>query len=187
MRTELQKKAAMFHAVNDISMHGEIAVFGSTFMANFPFYELSKKYLMENAVYNRSVEDLTLLEAEEILDDCILELKPEKIFLALGETDLDNPSAMSVYSRILRKIQSKLPAAKIYVLPVQKDTFSKNEESRVAFNKNLRALSERLHVTFLDLPDLAPSNVLYEKIFKRLGCFFRKSPLTFTEAFSYGG
>ena len=186
MRAELQKKVDMFHAVNDISMRGEIVVFGSTFMANFPFYELSKKYLMENALYNRSVENLTLAEAEEILDECVLELKPEKLFLALGENDLNDLSAMTVYSRIIRKIQNKLPAAKIFLLPVQPDALSQNEGGRVAFNDNLRALSERLHTTFLDLPKQASPTLLYEKIFKRLGCFFRKNRLTLNEAFSYG-
>ena len=84
MRTEIQEKTAMFHAVNDITLRGEIVVFGSTFMANFPFYELSQKYMMTNAVYNRSIEGLTLAEAEEILQECVLEIKPGKVFLALG-------------------------------------------------------------------------------------------------------
>ncbi len=186
MRTEIQEKTAMFHAVNDITLRGEIVVFGSTFMANFPFYELSQKYMMTNAVYNRSIEGLTLAEAEEILQECVLEIKPGKVFLALGEKDIGSPSAMAVYSRILRKLKEKLPEAKLYILPVQKDEFSQNDGGRVAFNEKLKELSIRYGVTWLDVPDQPLSlNVLYEKIFKKLNCFFRGNHISFANAFSY--
>ena len=182
MRTEALEKAAMYHAINDITLHGEIVIFGSTFMANFPFYELSKKYLLSNAVYNRSIRDLTLEEADEILSECVLELKPSKIFLALGEKDVNSPSAVTVYGKIIKKIQTKLPTAKVYVLPVENH---ENIPTVSEFNHKLRELCNRADVTFLDVPNQNSSPVLlYEKLFKRLHCFFRDKHLTFAEAFA---
>lgn len=183
MRTELQDRVAMYHAVNDITMRGEIVVFGSTFMADFPFYELSQKYVLNNALYNRSVKGLTLAEAEEVLDECVLEIRPSKIFLALGEADLDNPAAMMTYGRIIRKIKAKLPASRLYLLPIQENG---NDKGRYAFNCELRALAERESVTFLDVPQGNFSiGSTYEKIFKKLNCFFRGNRVSFAEAFSY--
>ena len=118
MREEFNKKIRMYESVNDVTLKGEIVVFGSSFTANFPFYELAQKYVLSYAVYNRSIDGMTLAEAEQGLDVCVLNVKPYKIFLALGECDLDNLSAMTVYRRILAKIALKLPNAKVYVLPV---------------------------------------------------------------------
>ncbi|MBQ8322726.1 MAG: hypothetical protein IJX91_02035 [Clostridia bacterium] len=186
MREELRKKVTMYQATNDIALRGEIVVFGSTFMANFPFYELSQKYVMPNAVYNRSVEGLTLEEAEAHLDECVLDIKPSKIFLSLGETDLENPSALTVYNRILFRIKTKLPEAKIYVLSVPKDDAAQNDEERLAFNEKLKDLADRANVRFLGLEVHEFGKRFYEKIFKELHCFFRSNRLSFADAFSCG-
>lgn len=185
MRKELQEKVTMFQTMNDVVLRGEIVVFGSSFMANFPFYELSQKYVMSNAVYNRSVEDLTLAEAEEYLGVCVLDIKPTKIFLALGEKDLRNPAALTIYNRILGKIKNKLPRSKIFLLPVQADEFTQDENVRGAFNQSLRALAERTETVFLDATPKATDKNPYEKMFKRLHCFFRNNRLNFADAFAY--
>ena len=181
MRSELQEKVAMYHAVNGITLKGEIVVFGSTFMANFPFYELSKKYVMANAVYNRSIEGLTLPEAEAVLNECVLELRPSKIFLLLGENEPCTPSALAVYARIVKKIQAKLPSSHVFILSLP----SQNDGDRCEFNEKLKRLAEQHGVKYLELSFNAPSHgMLYEKVFKRLHCFFRGDRLTFAEAFA---
>ena len=76
MREEVREKINMFRIYNDIALKNEIVVYGSTYAAEFPFYELSQKYIMSHAIYNRSIEGLTLEEAEEGLTACVLEIKP---------------------------------------------------------------------------------------------------------------
>ena len=63
-------KIHMFQYYNLITMKGEIVIYGSTFMANFPFYELIQNQLFSNAIYNRSIEGLTLADAELGLQSC---------------------------------------------------------------------------------------------------------------------
>ena len=53
MRENIRVKANAMKEINDISMRGEIVVFGSTYMAHFPLYELINRCTFENAVYNR--------------------------------------------------------------------------------------------------------------------------------------
>lgn len=182
MRAELREKASMFHAINEITMHGEIVVFGSSFMANFPFYELSKKYVMENAVYNRSINDLTVEEAESVLNECVLDIQPSKVFLALGETDENCATALAAYARILKKIKAKLPKTKIYVLPV----FPKNGGDRYEFNEKLKELTTQQNATFLSaFSTLTGTDVPYSKLFKQLNRFFRGNRINFAQAFAY--
>ena len=176
MREEFQNKIRMYESVNDVALKGEIVVFGSTFTANFPFYELSQKYVLSYAIYNRSIEGLTLSEAEEGLDVCVLQVKPSKIFLDLGEKDLENSSAFAVYQRIIMKIKAKLPETGVYLLPVRGDGAEK-------FNLGLRTLAEKTESKFLPL-DLSDGKIVYGKIFKEMSRFFRKNPLSFCEAFA---
>ncbi len=82
MKTEIVEKSKAYKVFNDITLKNEIVIFGSSFAAKFPFYELSQKYYLSNAIYNRSIKDLTLPDAEKILSDCVLAVKPSKIFLA---------------------------------------------------------------------------------------------------------
>ena len=60
MQEKVKIKANAFKNVNELALKNEIVIYGSTYMANFPFYELSKKIKLENAIYNRSIEDLTI-------------------------------------------------------------------------------------------------------------------------------
>ncbi len=184
MRKEILEKISAYRAVNDIALRNEIVVFGSTFMANFPFYELSQKYLLSSAVYNRSVDDITLAEAEDCLHECVTELKPSRIFLALGEKDLTNPYAFTIYKRILVTLRSQLPKAKIFILPILSES-AVPDAATSAFNEKLREFAAKEECVYVPIPTEADGHASYEKIFKKLNCFFRdKHRLTFAEAFS---
>ena len=87
MKTSVQEKANAYKGINEIALKGEIVIFGSSYMANFPFYELINKFHLDSAVYNRSIDGMTAAEAEELLRSCVLEIAPRKIFLQLGEAD----------------------------------------------------------------------------------------------------
>lgn len=181
MRKEIFDQIEMFRIYNDIALKGEIVIYGATYMAEFPFYELSQKYLLKNAIYNRSMKGLTLEEAEAGLWDCVLEMKPEKLFLSLGEHDTENPLAIAIYRRILQKIKEKLPSTAVYVMPVPGDT-----PGCVRLNSALQCLCKEQSVTFFPVSCQPISGMLsYSRIFKQMTCVFRKGPITFTEAFSY--
>lgn len=181
MRKEVLEKISQFQGYNDIALKNEIVIYGSTYTAEFPFYELAQKYVLSNAIYNRSIEELSLAEAEECLSDCVLDIKPKKVFLALGERDMNNPDAMETYKRILNKIKEKLPSVTIYILPVpvyQKDP------TAVRFNEALEKLCQTSNVHFLNIHFYREKNKSsYGKVFKQLTCFFRNGNVTFSEAF----
>ena len=164
MRTCVAEKVRAFEALNDLSLKGEIAVLGSTYMAEFPFYELINRCRLENAVYNRSIEGLTVSEAAEILPAAVLELRPAKVFLCFDEAT--EPRG---YGALIQQTLAALPDAAIYVVGR-----SKNEEARLA------PLCDGKRVCYVGLSSAGG----YKTAFKRLCCFFRRRPIDMVDAFA---
>ena len=166
--------------INELALKGEIVVFGSTYMAHFPLHELINKYHFENAIYNRSIAGLTMNDALEIVQDCIISIKPSKIFIALGEEDENNDDAIKHYNQILKLIQSALPKSKIYLISLQGNTPYVEK-----FNSNILSLCDNKKILNIQFVSSSSAKTdVYKAQFKQLSCFFRDKPLTMAEAFT---
>ena len=179
MKEYVRAKANSMKKINDLALPGEIVIFGSTYMSEFPIYELINKCKSENAVYNRSVKGLTVKEAIEILDDCVVNIRPSKIFIALGEEDESNPNAVSEYADLISAIRQKLPEVMIFLIGLTNESsFAKN------FNKSMLSLCDNKNVKYIDFVKKAPSeNALFKAQFKQISCFFRTKTITLSDAF----
>lgn len=177
MKENVSEKIKDFRGLNELAMKGEIVVFGSTYMANFPFYNLINKSTLENAVYNRSIEALSLDEALEALPVCVLDLKPEKVFLELGENEYDDPAAIEKYARLVKAIRRELPAAKLYLICIP-------DERAAAFNAKLSSLCGKNVVCIRFTHVGASGSERYKTHFKELSCFFRDQPISMGQAFA---
>ncbi len=176
MNTELEKKSKDFEILNDITLKNEIVIFGSTYMANFPVYELASKCKLEQAVYNRSVEKMTLDDASKILKVAVLDIRPKKVFLSLGEEDVYDKTAVEKYRKIVKKIRVELPETKIYLLGVE----------NLEFSKEIEKFADGKTVEYVALDTLSGGSVAsYKKTFSRLCRFFRNAPMSFLDAVSY--
>ena len=174
MKENVKLSANAMMGINDLTLKGEIVIFGSTYMANFPLYELINKYHFENAIYNRSIAGLTIKEALELVEDCIISINPTKLFIALGEEDENNIDAIKQYNQIVKIIQSALPKCKIYLICLQGNTPYVQK-----FNANILSLCDGKRIW--DVRFISSS---CQAQFKQLSCFFRKEPLTMVEAFA---
>ena len=179
MKEYVRAKANAMKKTNDLVLPGEIVIFGSTYMSEFPIYELTNKCMLENAVYNRSVRGLTVKEAIEILDDCVVEIHPNKVFIALGEEDESNPNAVNEYAELVATIRQKLPMTMIYLIGLTStDPFAES------FNKSILSLCDNKNVRYIDLVKKGASgNALFKAQFKQMSCFFRSKHITMNEAF----
>ncbi|MGN0163239.1 MAG: hypothetical protein ACI4EA_06625 [Candidatus Ornithomonoglobus sp.] len=173
MKAEVIEKSRMYKIFNEITLKNEIIIFGSTFTADFPFYELTKKYLLSNAIYNRSISGLTIVDAAEILDDCVFGAKPAKIFYSFEEDSTAYSKALELYKDILHKTKKALPLSKIYILSARVS----NEVSE-RFNALLKELCNNYNAEFINI-DYTKS---YESIYRQLSPFFRDGRITFPEA-----
>ena len=180
MKDSVVAKANAFKGINNIALKGEIVIYGSTYMANFPFYELANKSKLENAIYNRSIEGLTIDEAQALLQPCVIDIEPEKVFIHLGEDESLGQKAFEQYCFIVRMIRQKLPHTKIYLI-----SLGTNSEDAERFNERIAALCDNKRVYYVRFPRNTLTGVAqYKARFKQLSCFFRSRPVSLSEAFA---
>ena len=180
MKELVKLSANAMIGLNDLTLKGEIVVFGSTYMANFPLYELINKYHFENAIYNRSIVGLTTSEALEIVQDCIISINPIKIFIALGEEDENNLNVIKEYNQIVNLLQSALPKSKIYLICLQENTPYAEK-----FNANILSLCDNKKIWSIRfMSSSSTKSNIYKSQFKTLSCFFRDKSLRMAEAFA---
>ena len=179
MKEYVRTKADAMKKINDLLLPEEIVIFGSTYMSEFPIYELTNKCNLENAVYNRSIKGLTVKEAMELLEDCVVDIHPSTVFISLGEEDEANPNAASEYACLVSKIRQNLPNTMVYLIALtQSGSFAEN------FNKTILSLCDNKNVKYIDLVKKAPSeNALVKAQFKQICCFFRAKPIAMSDAF----
>ncbi len=176
MKNSSYEKAKSFECINDIALKGEIVVYGSTYMSNFPFYEFTNKNRLDAAIYNRSIPSLTIEEAVELLGPCVLGLNPSKIFLHLGEDEELNQNSCPKYKKIIEQLKSALPNSSIYIIGIRGET-----ETVKSFNKEIEAMCGEQSVVFIPLDRNKSGN--FKDLFRQLCHYFRSRPISFCDAF----
>lgn len=178
MKEQVCIQADAMKKINDLTMPGEIVIFGSTYMSHFPLYELINKYMFENAVYNRSIEGLTTKDALEIVNDCVIAIRPSKIFLAIGEEDENNPDAIREYSLLISELRYRLPQCHLYLIGLTGGgSFAED------FNRNILRLCDGKNTEYIRfVTNKMYENALYKARFKQLSCFFRSGAMTLMDA-----
>ena len=121
-RLEKEQMTKNFHVWNKDAVKGQIVFTGSSLMEMFPIEKWVKE-LGPNApiVYNRGVGGYRTTDLLPILDACVFELRPRKVFINIGTNDLSDGSVpletvMSNYDQIITQIEEKLPGVIIYMM-----------------------------------------------------------------------
>ena len=121
-RFEKAQMVRNFYNINQSAQKGQVVFVGSSLMEMFPIEEWTKE-LGENApiVYNRGVGGYRTTDLLPILDVCVFELEPRKIFINIGTNDLSDSNipletVMENYDRIVTLIEDKLPNVIIYMM-----------------------------------------------------------------------
>lgn len=147
-----QKVLAEFEALNRFAHTDGIVLLGSTSAAHLPLNELTQDFNLDSHVYNRSVENLRINEAERTIYKTIRQLAPEKLLLNLGETELAEgkqsvETLMEQYQWLLYQVHTMMPKTRIILVSV---------DSRIAgaarFNQALYALCRECGCEYADSP-----------------------------------
>ena len=121
-RLEKEQMVRDFHVINERAVKGQIVFIGSSLMEMFPIEKWVKELGPDAPiVYNRGVGGYKTTDLLPILDACVYELAPRKIFINIGTNDLSDGSipletVMETYDRIITEIEERLPEAKIYMM-----------------------------------------------------------------------
>lgn len=159
---------------NQYIRKGQILFVGSSLMEHFPIDEMQSVLDLDRIIYNRGVGGITTNELLTIMDKCIFDLEPSKIFINIGSNDigggLDDGKKeilLANYYEILIQIKERLPKTEVYVMayyPVnskwdfgldpegQKNMFaSRNNANILMINEEVKALAMKLGLNFIDV------------------------------------
>ena len=145
---------------------GGILFAGSSLMEMFPV----ERFAAERGimVYNRGVSGLITDELLALLNVCVLDLRPSKLFINIGTNDLsraDRPIAtvMKRYGEILARVREAVPEVVIYVMayyPVNYDAASdeirpnlriRTNEKIDRANRELQVLARKYGARYIDV------------------------------------
>lgn len=121
-RLEKEQMVKDFHIWNKDAVKGQIVFTGSSLMEMFPVEEWVRELGPDAPiVYNRGVGGYKMSDLLPILDACVFELEPRKVFINIGTNDLSDDSiplekVMSNYDRIITQIEKRLPGVIIYMM-----------------------------------------------------------------------
>lgn len=167
-KTDQELKVERYAQLNKTIKKGQIVFVGSSLMEMFPIEELLQEINSDRIIYNRGIGGYTTVDLLKVLDICVYDLLPSKIFINIGTNDLSNPSIpisdiMSNYDRIISLIQHHLPNAVIYMMayyPVNYDAATPamkpclltrtNDKINIA-NKRVQQLAQQHGVKYIDV------------------------------------
>lgn len=117
---EIRKYAKL----NELAEQGGIVIFGCGEDVAIPIGEVRQAFSVEQKIYNRSFNGLSILDATKVYNEIIAPLAPETILLHLGEADKDffdeNPAEFDKqYRNVISTIKSQNKTCRIAVVSLR--------------------------------------------------------------------
>jgi hypothetical protein len=174
-------KLDQYAEFNSIATPGGSVLLGSDYFSRIPAGELARDFNLDEHIYNRSQAGLTVAEAERVLDDWVLPLQPERIFLNFGETELKQPDFkaevfLSAYEKLIKKIRNA-GKIRIYIVSVLSQAEGTDE-----LNAQLKTMASRLKCRFLNVKEATSHSRLELRLFYDLIPYLRRRRVTMGDA-----
>jgi len=169
-RIEKAEMVKRYHEQNQLLPKGGVLFAGSSLMEMFPIEQwVAEMPEPRPLVYNRGVGGYTTKDLIPILDTCVWELEPKKVFINIGTNDLSDPNdsvagMITRYKEILTRIEEHLPGVPTYLMayyPVNPEAAPDDQvrewlkvrtnEKIAAANLEVRKLAEKHGQRFIDL------------------------------------
>ncbi len=151
-RIEKAKLVESYRESNKTCKKGQIVFVGSSLMEMFPIEEWVKELNEDIVVYNRSVGGYKTTDILPVLDACVLELAPYRVFINIGTNDLSDrnilmESVIENYDKILTTIEDALPRVEIYLMAYYPINYEAADESmkpclRIRTNEKIAKANE---------------------------------------------
>ena len=132
--TDKEMKVERYREENKSVQFGQVVFAGSSLMEMFPINKLLKEHGDDTIIYNRGIGGFVTWELMDVLDVCVTDLKPRKVFINIGTNDLSWSSipiadVIANYDKIISKIEETLPGVKIYLMAYYPVNFEAASES----------------------------------------------------------
>lgn len=163
-----EMKIQRYREENKTVKYGQTVFTGSSLMEMFPINKLLAEHNDSTTIYNRGIGGFVSHELLDVVDVCVTDLKPSKVFINIGTNDLSDSrisisELMKNYDKIISEIESRLPETKIYLMayyPVNYEAAAQNmqeclkirnnEKIRTA-NAEVKKLAEKHRQRYIDI------------------------------------
>lgn len=166
--TDKEMKVERYREENRSALKGQTVFTGSSLMEMFPINKLLKEHGDDIVIYNRGVGGFLSHELLTVIDVCVVDLMPSKVFINIGTNDLSWSSIpisalMDNYDKIITTIESVVPNVKIYLMayyPVNYEAASeemkeclkiRTNEKITAANAEVKKLAEKHGQRYIDI------------------------------------
>lgn len=166
--TDKEMKIERFREENKSVEYGKTVFAGSSLMEMFPINKLLKEHGDHTIIYNRGVGGFISSELLEVIDVCVLDLRPSRVFINIGTNDLSWSSIpieqlMDNYDKIITAVEENIPNVEIYLMayyPVNYEAASeemkeclkiRTNEKILRANEHVKALAEKHGQKYIDI------------------------------------
>lgn len=176
-----------YQTLNQVAEAAGVVLFGSTTAANLPLNELLQDFGVSCTVYNRSVEGLTIEQAESYIQPCITPLMPKMILLHFGEEELTAgtqsvDSIIEAYRWLLYQLHTAMPDSRLVLISVNKQL-----PQATAYNRALQELAKEYGCQYAEAPTGEVSEAYELQFFQTLRGFFYDHTMNLSDVFRYCG
>lgn len=161
-------KVERYRKMNASVKKGSVLFAGSSLMEMFPIEQFAADDKLPVTVYNRGIGGFITDELIKVIDVCILDLEPSKLFINIGTNDLSDTriemsTVMKNYEYILRETIKRVPDVKIYLMayyPVNPEAATeetreclkiRSNEKIAAANEEVKKLADKLGAKYIDV------------------------------------
>ena len=166
--SDKEMKVERYREANKTARKGQVVFAGSSLMEMLPIEKLLKEHNDPTVIYNRGIGGFITDELMQVLDVCVTDLSPSKVFINIGTNDLSWESIpisqmIAHYDEILTTIEEKVPGVKIYLMayyPVNYEAATEqmkeclkirtNEKIALA-NEEVKKLAARHNQSYIDV------------------------------------
>ncbi|MBQ7981467.1 MAG: lysophospholipase [Oscillospiraceae bacterium] len=166
--TDKEIKVERYREENKSVQYGQVVFTGSSLMEMFPINKFLAEHNDNTIIYNRGIGGFLTYELLDVIDVCVLDLKPSRVFINIGTNDLSWSSipisdVIGNYDKIITAIETALPEVEIYLMayyPVNFEAASeemkeclkiRTNEKINAANAEVKKLAERHNQKYIDI------------------------------------
>lgn len=184
MNSAILEQKETYHEVNSITGRANSVIFGGELLAELPVAELVHNFGLNISVCNRSVDEAVLADAFELLDECVYELRPARVFLNFGETDMKREgfsmeAFLADYRRLISEISAHVKCS-IFIISV----ISAGDEAH-RLNAQLRSLARECGCCFVNVEDVFAHEKPHLRLFSELIHYMREGRIGFSDAMHF--
>lgn len=176
-----EKELHGYKLLNNIARKNSVVILGSNYIKEMPVGELKQIFGIVTDIYNRSLSDMSIFEANDIVKELIDELSPKKLVLQLGERDLMNgkhtvDEVMAEYEKVITSIRRTDKSIRLILVSLNNLTDKSIEDE---YNRRLDELAGRYKAQFADITSAGSDDESRIKTFRLLK-YFMSDELAFS-------